>query len=237
MALELLAPTEIGTLAIRLKELLAQRGPGLQTLVFASDALEEDRRIFGRRALHPEAIQPGESVDHSSARRRQWTRFRIDDAQSNGVRMFVLQRSSDDPLVVTPTLPNALSSLDHLVVNTVNPERALALYGARLGLRLALDLSMTERDARLLSFKAGTNTIELSHRISKAADAGPDKLWGITWRTPDIIGARERMAKKGLNVSEVRKGMRKGTRVFTVNDGTLNVPTLILSADIADHLD
>jgi Glyoxalase/Bleomycin resistance protein/Dioxygenase superfamily len=118
-----------------------------------------------------------------------------------------------------------------LVINIANPERSLALYGARLGLRLALDLSMAERDARLLSFKAGANTIELSHRVSKADNSGSDKMWGITWRIRDIIGAHERMASKGLNVSEVRKGMRKDTRVFTVRDGTLSVPTLILSDD------
>jgi hypothetical protein len=34
-------------------------------------------------------------------------------------------------------------------------------------------------------------------------------------------------------VSEVRKGIRKGTRVFTVRDGTLGVPSLVIAHDAA----
>jgi catechol 2,3-dioxygenase-like lactoylglutathione lyase family enzyme len=143
--------------------------------------------------------------------------------------MFVLQRAANDPLQAKPGPFDSLSGLDHLVINTFNPERAVALFGARLGLRLALDLTMAERDARLLSFKAGQNTIELSHRISKADQPLPDKIWGITWRTMDIAAAHARMVSHGLNVSEIRQGMRKGTKVFTVRDRTLKVPTLILS--------
>lgn len=229
LAVELMAPSGDGPLTPRLNELLDRDGPGLQSLVFASDSLENDRRTMERRALRPDAIQSGTSVDLATGRKRSWTRVRIDDAQSCGVRMFVMQRAADDPLAMKPAAASALSGLDHLVISVGNPDRAVALYGARLGLRLALDLSSPERDSRLLSFKAGSNTIELSHRISKVGEMKPDKLWGITWRTSDIDGARDRMVSQGLNVSEVRQGMRKGTRVFTVRDGTLNVPTLILS--------
>jgi catechol 2,3-dioxygenase-like lactoylglutathione lyase family enzyme len=232
IALELMAPSGDGPIAERLRALLDEHGPGLQTLVFASDALEQDRRIFERRALQPEAIQLGESTDLSSGAVRRWQRFRIKDARTPGVRTFVLHRSDDDPLRAKPGTADTLSALDHLVINTFDPERAAAFYSARLGLRLALDISMSERDARLLSFKAGRNTIELSHRISKADGLKPDKMWGITWRTLDIDGAHERLASKGLDVSEVRKGMRTGTRVFTVRDGSLNLPTLILSETV-----
>jgi hypothetical protein len=87
---------------------------------------------------------------------------------------------------------------------------------------------MVERDMRLLSFKAGNSRIELSHRISKVGAQQADNFWGLTWRTDDIAAAHLRMKENGLNISEIRQGMSKGTRVFTVRDGTLNVPTLIL---------
>ena len=231
IALELIAPHGDGELANRLRARLSQQGAGLQSIVFSSDAIEEDRRIFERRALNPDAIQTGQSTDLESGRVREWKRFRIADAQTGGVRLFVLQRSESDSLKINNPAANALSGLDHLVVSTANPDRAAALYGARLGLRLTLDISNSERDMRLLSFKAGSTRIELSHRISKLSYTEPDKLWGITWRTNDIEGARERMHSQGLNVSEVRKGMSRGTRVFTVRDGTLNVPTLVLAVD------
>jgi catechol 2,3-dioxygenase-like lactoylglutathione lyase family enzyme len=229
IALELMAPLGDGPIAQRLRELLEKHGSGLQTLVFASDKLEEDRRIFERRALQPEAIQSGESTDLSSQAIRRWERFRINDACTLGVRIFVLQRIAGDPLLEKSVATHTLSGLDHLVISTSDPERAVAFYGARLGLRLALDLTMEARDARLMSFKAGRNTIELSHRMSKAGEPTPDKMWGITWRTVDIAAAHARLTRHGLNVSEIRQGLRKGTSVFTVRDGTLKVPTLILA--------
>jgi catechol 2,3-dioxygenase-like lactoylglutathione lyase family enzyme len=228
IAVELIAPQGDGPSALKLRQRLVEQGPGLQSIVFASDDIETDRRVFERRALQPDAILQGSSTNLSDGRIRKWARFRIADGKTNGVRMFVLQRSADAPVLFKPASANAMSGLDHLVINTANPERAAALYGARLGLRLTLDLSSTERDMQLLSFKAGESRIELSHRISKASFTEPDKLWGITWRTDDIDAAHARMTHKGLNVSEVRKGFSRGTRVFTVKDGTLNVPTLIL---------
>jgi catechol 2,3-dioxygenase-like lactoylglutathione lyase family enzyme len=229
IALELIAPHGGSATASKLRDRLLSQGTGLQSIVFRSDDLEADRRVCERRALKPGDIQNGQSVDSVSGRLRQWARFRIDDEKANGVRLFVLQRSVDDPLLAKTADLDALSGLDHLVINTANPDKAVALYGARLGLRLTLDRSSAERDMQLLSFKAGDCRIELSHRISKASLTETDKLWGITWRTGDIEAAHARMSSSGLNVSEIRKGMSKGTRVFTVRDGTLNVPTLILS--------
>jgi catechol 2,3-dioxygenase-like lactoylglutathione lyase family enzyme len=233
MALELLAPHGSGSLAQRLQELLIERGPGLQTLVFASDDLAQDRRTLAKRALSPSDIQAGESVDLTSHRRRQWTRFRLDDVRTHGIRMFVLQRTATDPVHAKLMSADTLSSLDHLVINTDNPEGAAALYGARLGFNLVLDLTMSERNARLLSFKAGHSTIEIAHRVSQSADHKPDRMWGLTWCTSNIDAAHQRLSHQGANVSEIRQGMRKGTRVFTVRDGTLNVPTLILSGETA----
>jgi catechol 2,3-dioxygenase-like lactoylglutathione lyase family enzyme len=231
IALELIAPHGDSATALKLRDRLRDQGPGLQSIVFRSDDIEVDWRVFARRALKPGEIQNGQSIDSVSGRTRQWARFRIDDEKTHGVRLFVLQRTVDDPLSEKTSGLGALSGLDHLVINTANPDKAVALYGARLGLRLTLDLSSAERDMQLLSFKAGNSRIELSHRISKASFTEPDKLWGITWCTSDIEAAHARMLGGGLNVSEIRQGMSKGTQVFTVRDGTLNVPTLILTQD------
>jgi catechol 2,3-dioxygenase-like lactoylglutathione lyase family enzyme len=228
VAVELIAPHGNGTLTGKLTDRLRQQGPGLQSVVFSSDSLEEDRRIFERRALNPEEIQLGQSMDIATRRVRQWGRFRMATSQTAGIRMFVLQRSPDDPLTELPAPPGALVALDHLVVNTDHPDRAMALYGARLGLRLALDLTLAQRDIRLMSFKAGASRIEVSHRVSGEKAFEADKLWGVTWRAVDIVVAHARMQSHGLNISDIRTGMQKGTQVFTVRDGAFSVPTLIL---------
>ncbi len=228
MAIELLAPQGDGPMAKRLHELLAQDGPGLQTVVFASDALEEDHQVSKRRGLHPEPIIDGESIDLTTGNKRQWRRFRFDSAQSGGLRTFVLQRSGKDPLLSRPSSAGALIDLDHLVISTEQPERALAWYGARLGFKLTLDKTNAAQNSRLLTFSAGTAKIEVTLRASNAPVPKPDRLWGITWQTADIEAAHSRMTGSGLATSEVRQGMRRGTRVFTVREGTLSVPTLIV---------
>ena len=68
---------------------------------------------------------------------------------------------------------------------------------------------------------------ECSETCPREADPG-DRLWGLSWRVRDADLARERLLASGLDVSEVRAGRRPGTRVLTVRDGTLGVPTLLL---------
>jgi catechol 2,3-dioxygenase-like lactoylglutathione lyase family enzyme len=230
-ALELMAPHGGGPLARRLHSMLDADGIGLKSLIFASDNLAEDRGVFDRRSLKPEEITPGESVDPSSGKARYWNRIRLDDIATHGVRIFALQRRQPDPLVHKPRDGSAAAGLDHVVINTANPDRAAALYGARLGLRMALDRSNPDWDMRLIFFRAGGLTIELAHKLSAGAGNQPDKLWGLSWRVPDIEAAHARLEKAKFSVTPIRAGRRPGTKVFTVRDRTLNVPTLILSAE------
>lgn len=228
-ALELMAPSGGGPVARRLHSLIDTDGVGLKSLVFASPSLADARSVFARRALKPDEISEGESVDPFSARVRTWARLRLDEAATHGVRIFALQRGTPDPLVYIPGPPTAVAGLDHVVINTHNPDRASALYGARLGLRMALDRSNPDWDMRLIFFRAGSLTIELAHRLSEGSGNQPDRLWGLSWRVPNIDATHNRLAEAGLAVTSIRPGRRPGTRVFTVRDGTLNTPTLILS--------
>lgn len=228
-ALEIMAPTGGGPLARRLHAMLDQDGVGLKTLVFATDDLADARATFDRRALKPDDITPGESVDPYSGKARSWARFRLDEHAAHGVRIFALQRKADDPLIYKPGKADAVAGLDHVVVNTPNPERAASLYGARLGLRLALDRSNPDWDMRLMFFRAGGLTIELAHKLSGGVSNAPDKLWGLSWRVPDIEAAHARLDKANFALTSIRAGRRAGTKVFTVRDGTVGVPTLVIS--------
>jgi catechol 2,3-dioxygenase-like lactoylglutathione lyase family enzyme len=228
-ALEIMSPSGGGPLARRLHAMIDQDGVGLKTLVFGSDDLAADRASFNRRGLKPDEIVQNESTDPRSGRARYWSRMRLDDATTHGVRIFCLQRRTPDPLVYRPEAPDAVCGLDHVVINTANPDRAAALYGARLGLRLALDRSNPDWDMRLMFFRIGGMTVELAHRISTGVGNQPDKLWGVSWKVPDIEAAHARLLSRNFAVTSVRPGRRAGTRVFTVRDGTLGIPTLVIS--------
>jgi catechol 2,3-dioxygenase-like lactoylglutathione lyase family enzyme len=118
--------------------------------------------------------------------------------------------------------------MDHVVISTTDPERAAALYGARLGLDMALDRSHPEW-GRLMFFRCGDLIVEVVHRPKDAtADKAHDKLWGLSWRVADIDATRARLASAGLDVSDVRTGRKPGTRVLTVCNGTCGIPTLLV---------
>ena len=230
--IELLSPSGGGLVADKLSQMLLH-GPKLTSLVYRSDDLTEDHRLFGRRGLAPSDIQDGESEDAKTQVNRSWRRFRLPDDRMAGIKSFVLEPTEDD-LPLPKILPGSVTALDHLVINTPNPERAVATYGARLGLRFALDRTAEQWKTRFLFFRLGGMTLEIIHRLDQEHDRdGNDTIWGITWAVNDLEAARDRLSEQGLNVSDIRTGRKPGSRVFTVRDGTLQVPTLFIQHDRA----
>lgn len=215
-SVEVMSPVGSGHGADRLNDLISG-GTRFASLAFATDNLEKAHRTAERRGLNPGDITTGHRANV----------FRCDDAICNGVKTFIVQpRSQPDTGAVTP---NQVTRLDHLVINTPNPERALAHYGARLGLRLALDRPMPEFGARMIFFKAGDITIEIIHRIGADHDpAAADQLWGLSWEVGDLAAAHARLLAHGVTVSDIRTGRKPGTEVFTVKSRTLDVPTLFI---------
>ncbi len=66
---------------------------------------------------------------------------------------------------------DAAIAIDHIVVHTAAPERAVALWRDHPGLRLALDREFPARRLRLLFFRSGGITLEYASPLP--AGAGP----------------------------------------------------------------
>ena len=123
-------------------------------------------------------------------------------------------------------------AIDHIVVRTPDPDRAIRLWRDRVGLRLALDRTFPDRGLRLVFFRSAGMTLEFAGADPPPADRSePDQLWGVSYRVPDLAARRERLRAAGVDVSPVRPGMRPGTSVVTVRSGTAGVPTLLLGVD------
>ena len=131
----------------------------------------------------------------------------------------------------TPTAGSAaggVTAIDHVVVHTSDPERAIAHWRDRLGLRLALDRTFPERGLRLLFFRSGGLTLEYAHALDGTLGSSDDRVYGVSYRVSDAEAVRARLAADGLDVSEVRAGMKPGSTVVTVRSGTAGVPTLLI---------
>jgi catechol 2,3-dioxygenase-like lactoylglutathione lyase family enzyme len=230
MTLELMSPRGEGGAADRIRSVLAEQGEGLASLCFRTSDIGKMHRRLDRLTLKPEPVAEVESRDAISGDTLSWKRTRAATDATSGVRMFFLEREKERPLSVR-TAPAAITAMDHVVVSTADPERAAALYGARLGLDMALDRSHPDW-GRLMFFRCGDLIVEVTHRPGKQADAGrdrpQDRLRGMCWRVADIDATHARLTAAGVDVSEVRTGRKPGTRVMTVRNGTCGVPTLLV---------
>jgi len=226
MTLELMAPSGYSVAADRIRTVIKICGEGLASICFATADIAKMHRRLERVALKPEPIAEVESRDTASGATLHWKRTRASTELTRGVRMFFLELAGERPHSAA-TADAPILGLDHVVVSTEDPERAAALYGARLGLDMALDRTHQEW-GQLMFFRCGDLIVEVVRRPVAGADRAHDKLWGLTWRVADIDAARERLIAAGIEATEVRIGRKPGTRVMSLRSGTCGIHTLLL---------
>jgi catechol 2,3-dioxygenase-like lactoylglutathione lyase family enzyme len=174
----------------------------LSAMVFATASLDKAARLLDRRAV-PCERKDGQLVLSTEA--------------TYGVPMALVERielPAPSPLLKSSE-PAAISSLDHVVIRSPNPERAIALYAGRLGLDLRLDRSNPDWSSRLLFFRCADLVVEIAHDLKKGVSDAPDRLWGLSWRHP---GCRQgqRTAEEGG-----RRGFRAAQRPTARHAGLL----------------
>jgi catechol 2,3-dioxygenase-like lactoylglutathione lyase family enzyme len=224
--LELMAPAGNSPTADRIRSVVKLWGEGLASICFRVDDIAKAHRRLDRVALKPDPVAEVESRDLGSGQTLRWKRTRVATELARGVRMFFLELGQERPL--SPAVTAApIKALDHVVVSTEDPERAAALYGARLGLDMALDRSHQDW-GQLMFFRCGDLIVEVVKRPVAGSDQTHDKLWGLSWRVADIDATRARLLAADIDVSEVRAGRKPGTRVMSVRAGACGVHTLLL---------
>jgi catechol 2,3-dioxygenase-like lactoylglutathione lyase family enzyme len=176
------------------------------SLGFAADDFAETARVLDRRGI------PSEDG-------------RLSAKGTHGVSITLAAKGSE---LSPPGRPDAPHALDHVVIHTPDAERAVALYGGRLGLDLRLDRSNPQWGSRLLFFRCGGAVVEVGADLTAPVSDGPDRITGLAWRVADPAAARARLATAGLDVSPVRPGRKPGTAVFTVRAGVPGAPALML---------
>jgi len=211
---------QLANMRLELQATDASTPEGLAALAFAAAGVDKARQLLERRGL------PATMRDASHA-------LDIARPATHGVAIALIDRSADavrpEPSPLAGAEPAAaVSGLDHVVVRTPDPERAIALYAGRLGLSLRLDRSEPAWGARLIFFRCGDLIVEVVHDLKAGVGDGPDGLWGLSWRVPDVPKAHARLRAAGVDVSDIRYGRRPNTQVFTVSSHTAGVPTLAI---------
>jgi catechol 2,3-dioxygenase-like lactoylglutathione lyase family enzyme len=232
---ELLAPQHPGPIADRLVDWLGGHGEGLFALAFGTADAQACAREFRARGVDATDPIDGSGSEQRTGAERRWRNVMLPEAQTHGVTVFAIEHlSPPDRLPLAEPVEearSAVSGCDHVVVNTRDPDRALSLYGGTLGLRLALDRSFPDWGVRLLFFRIGGITVEIAAPLGASDLEGDDRLWGVSYRVPDMEAIHARLAGQGFDVSDVRPGRKPGTHVCTVRGEPCGVATLLLARD------
>ena len=231
LALDIIGADGDGPDAAVVKARLEKRGEGLAAIAWRVSNLDEAVRRLSRRAIA--FGEPG--VTRSTAANGDTREWRYADARASttrGLHMMMIE-AAETPWPVSPAIVDeaeAVAGVDHIVVRSQDADGAVALYGGRLGLDLRLDRANEAWGARQLFFACADMVVEIGSPFKPdPARAGErDSLGGLAWRVADPHAAQARLAAAGIDVSEVRKGRKPGTEVFTVRAGVPGAPYLMI---------
>lgn len=176
-------------------------GAANNRVAFGVEDYASAARLLGRRGLALTEIGPGRSFA---------------DEAAVGIGALAEQ---------TPLEKTDITAIDHLVFDAPSRDGAVALFGATLGFDFRLEQSIFD-EAIQLFFRTPAVVIEVLVR----RDGSPrTTLWGIAWHSSDIDATHRRLDSEGVTVSAIRDGRKPGTRVFTVKDPALIIPTLVIA--------
>ena len=225
--LELLASNgNEGAGAAMIKATLELNGEGLAGLVLGTSNIQDLKESLLESGVELQDLALGEGVDSDQGLKRTWKNLFLPFSLTRGMFAFIIQHESGELPSVHGRTSSTINKLDHVVVNTNDPEGFKSLYGDTFGIRLALDQTVEKWGGRMLFFRLNNTTIEV---IGKPDEDDPaDKLWGLAWSVEDLKATHQRLVKEGLEISEVKAGRKENTLVCSVKSDTCNVPTLLI---------
>ena len=201
---------------------LDDRGEGVYALAIGTDDVKMTARRMRDNGLDVADPQDGNGVDLISAARRSWRNALVDTKTTNGARIFFIEHISPaDALpvaAITAGKDAVVRRMDHAVVLSADMEAARRVWDDQIGARLALDRTFPDRNTRILFFRLGDITIEISGGASQSreGEGKPDRIWGLAWGVDSIEATCARLNDAGIETSGPRPGIKPGTIIATV---------------------
>lgn len=236
---ELISPAGTGPFADILNAHLDNHGDGLFGIALGTTDAAGTSAEWQAKGIN--ATPPQDGAGHApDGSVRKWQNVFTPQEDVLGLFMFAIEHQSDagSRPQAKPLGPvdATFHGVDHVVVNTPDGDKAVSLFGDAMGIRLALDRDAKQWGARMMFFRLGGITLEVIQRYGDdktppMAMDDPSVFWGMAFQARDVAAAQARLAKAGVNVSDVRKGRKPGTLVATVRDKSAGVPTLIVGPD------
>ncbi|MFL2683932.1 MAG: VOC family protein [Amylibacter sp.] len=223
---ELLAANGEGLGAQLVTKKIEENGEGLTGIVLGTEDLENSKNQLSKKGFDFGSVAQGEGLDFDSGKIRRWKNLFLPDKLTRGLFTFLIEHTEGE-LPEPESLPtSSVHKLDHVVINTNDPDGFIDVYQNIYGLRLALDQTVEKWGGRMLFFRLNHTTIEV---IGKNDDnETQDKLWGLAWDVKDLEATHKRLEKEGFEITPLKEGRKPNTLVATVKSNTHNIPTLLI---------
>ena len=157
---ELIAVNDDGPLAETVNEHLEKNGESVFGLALETDDIEKAKKKLSASFKVDLEIQDGKGLDNISKKERYWKNILIPMDISRGVFTLLIEHTGG-------TLPRSedidksnISRMDHVVINSNDPDGLVDLYKEKYGIRLALDQFVEKWGGRMLFFRTNHTTIE-----------------------------------------------------------------------------
>lgn len=224
--LELLSAEGEGVGADLVKESIKKNGEGLAGIVLnTKDISKASKRLKDLGFLVGDVLT-GEGKNKDTNDTRNWKYLFLPQELTRNLFLFLIEHTKGILPQDEKFPPGSINRLDHIVINTNDADGFINIYQDIFNIRLALDRIIEHWKSRMLFFRLNKTTIEV---IEKKDDKDPnDSLWGLAWEVESIKDAHERLVSKGVEVTEIKKGLKENTLVATIKSHTHNVPTLLI---------
>ena len=226
MYLELIAIDDEGPLAETVNEHLKKNGESIFGLALETDNIDLAKNELSASFNTDLEILDGKGVNNISKDERYWRNIFIPNKLSRGIFTLLIQHTKGILPEHDISDESNISRMDHVVINSNDPDGLVDLYGDKYGIRLALDQFVEKWGGRMLFFRTDHTTIE-AIGIKKDGPA-EDFLWGLAWTTKDIKKTHKRLVDAGVNVTDIKDGRKPKTLVATIKSHCADVPTLLI---------
>jgi catechol 2,3-dioxygenase-like lactoylglutathione lyase family enzyme len=218
-----------------LERALEERGDGPYALAIGTRDIKRAVKTLRHNGIEIADPRDGDGRDIATGAVRAWRNAWASPSTTNGLRLLLIEhRSPPDALpIAAPDADDSayVTRLDHVVILSADLEAARRVWSDGIEARLALDRTFPERNTRILFYRLGDATIEISGGAEQPEEGlgKPDRLWGFAWGVGNIEATCRRLADRGIETGGPRRGVKPGTLVATVKGPqTHGVATLLI---------
>jgi catechol 2,3-dioxygenase-like lactoylglutathione lyase family enzyme len=223
---EILAAKGEGIGAALVKQSIEEKGEGLTGIVLGTDNIQDCENQILKKDFKPSTISNGEGMDFDNGEVRRWKSLFLPNDLTRGLFAFLIEHTEGNLPLPNKFSDTSVNKLDHVVINTNDPEGFIDVYQDTYGIRLALDQTVEKWGGRMLFFRLNKTTLEVIAK--KDENKIEDKLWGLAWDVEDIKKTHSRLLNEGFEITPVKEGRKPNTLVATVKSNVYNIPTLLI---------